>query len=254
MLCPSSNCFALQSNESHQQLAYFTAFDFNMTLRASAWVRGQLGAFISSLHMQYIRCSCMLAKWKRLITLKTSFFRQRTHQIQWKNQRAPKAKFALHPVCMRWQGHDLPLCHTHFTLHIMHNARQIQFWTHHNTQTQSIEEEEKWNSWEMRERGRAGCSAGLLLQLQMECRSSTWQMCAYVRPCVPPLPLSALICHHFFVVFSRCSQPREEVTLNFRLKFAQRQRQQQQQQERKQPEEQQGQQASNSNSSSSSGK
>lgn len=37
-----------------------------------------------------------------------------------------------------------------------------------------------------------------------------------------------LICQHFFVVFSRCSQPREEVTLNFRLKFAQREREQQQ--------------------------
>lgn len=104
MLCPLSNCFAPQSNGGHQQLAYFTAFDFNLTLRASgectAWVRGQLGAFISSLPMQYIRCSCMLAKWKHLITLKTNFF-SATHSSNpmKKSKRPPKAKLALHPVC-----------------------------------------------------------------------------------------------------------------------------------------------------------
>lgn len=71
------------------------------------------------------------------------------------------------------------------------------------------------------------------------CCNCKWSVGAALGKCVrmsvrvaPLLLLSALICHHFFVVFSRCSQPREEVTLNFRLKFAQRQRQQQQ--ERKQ--------------------
>lgn len=67
------------------------------------------------------------------------------------------------------------------------------------------------------------------------CCNCKWSVGAALGKCVrmsvrvaPLLLLSALICHHFFVVFSRCSQPREEVTLNFRLKFAQRQRQQQQ--------------------------
>lgn len=72
------------------------------------------------------------------------------------------------------------------------------------------------------------------------CCNCKWSVGATLGKCVRmsvrvshPCPsLSALICHHFFVVFSRCSQPREEVTLNFRLKFAQRQRQQQQQQQR----------------------
>lgn len=98
----------------------------------------------------------------------------------------------------------------------------------------SEEEEEQ-----LKDEGRRQCREGSC------CCNCKWSVGAALGKCVRmsvrvshPCPsLSALICHHFFVVFSRCSQPREEVTLNFRLKFAQRQRQQQQQQqqEREQP-------------------
>ncbi|KAL7733676.1 hypothetical protein ACLKA6_005122 [Drosophila palustris] len=56
---------------------------------------------------------------------------------------------------------------------------------------------------------------------EQQAASSTWQMCANVRPSIDMDVRSLARIANFFVVFSRCSQPREEVTLNFRLKFAQ---------------------------------
>jgi len=92
---------------------------------------------------------------------------QRTHQMQWKNPSAdgnPIGAASFSPA---------------------NNSRQIQFWTHHNTQTQSQMGEGYCGGgvgffgWFRSESGSGG-------QRKMECRSSTWRLSVSLSLCHSP--------------------------------------------------------------------